>query len=128
MTLSFRYSSVFVALADPDFDRLMQFYTQLLETMPIVHLPKVYAEFHLSGLRLGIFNPREDHRLEFSSPSSGSMSLCFEVENLETAIAHLAHLGHPPVGPVINASHGREIYAYDPRGNRLILHEQVSLN
>jgi len=51
------------------------------------------------------------------------MSLCLEVENLETAIAHLTQLGSPPAEPIITASHGREIYAYDPDGNWLILHQ-----
>ena len=51
------------------------------------------------------------------------MSLCLEVEQLETAIEHLRCLGFPPLGEIVVASHGREIYAYDPAGNRLILHE-----
>ncbi|MBD0267928.1 MAG: VOC family protein, partial [Cyanobacteria bacterium Co-bin8] len=46
-----------------------------------------------------------------------------EVVDLEGAIAHLTTLGYPPPGPVMIASHGREIYAYDPDGNRLILHQ-----
>jgi hypothetical protein len=32
-------------------------------------------------------------------------------------------LGYPPPGEIITASHGREIYTYDPAGNRLILHQ-----
>jgi hypothetical protein len=51
------------------------------------------------------------------------MSLCIEVESLEATIAHLTDLGCPPPGEVITASHGREIYAYDPEGNWLILHQ-----
>jgi hypothetical protein len=39
------------------------------------------------------------------------------------AIATLTHLGYPPPGEIIEASHGREIYAYDPAKNRLILHQ-----
>jgi hypothetical protein len=45
------------------------------------------------------------------------------VENLEQAIAHLTSLGFPPASEILLASHGREIYACDPDGNRLILHE-----
>jgi hypothetical protein len=59
---------------------------------------------------------------EFESAQSG-MSLCLEVEDLENAIAHLTALGYPPPGQIIIATHGREIYAYDPAGNRLILHQ-----
>ncbi len=51
------------------------------------------------------------------------MSLCLDVENLEVAIAHLTQLGYPPSGDIITASHGREMYAYDPDGNWLILHQ-----
>jgi hypothetical protein len=51
------------------------------------------------------------------------MSLCLEVANLDQAIARLTHLGYPPPGPILTASHGREIYAYDHDGNRLILHQ-----
>ena len=43
--------------------------------------------------------------------------------NLEAAIAHLDVLGYLPPGEIMTASHGREIYAYDPIGNRLILYE-----
>jgi hypothetical protein len=49
--------------------------------------------------------------------------MCLEVNNLEDVIAHLTDLGYPPPGEIAIASHGREIYAYDPDGNRLILHQ-----
>ncbi|MGL4621884.1 MAG: VOC family protein, partial [Chroococcidiopsis sp.] len=32
-------------------------------------------------------------------------------------------IGCPPLGQIVTASHGREIYAYDPDGNRIILHQ-----
>jgi hypothetical protein len=51
------------------------------------------------------------------------MSLCVEVADLDAAIARLVAIGYPPPGDMLTASHGREIYAYDPDGNRLILHE-----
>lgn len=117
-----KYNSVFVALADGAEERLVKFYHALFGE-PIAYVPNRYAEFQLVGLRLGIFQPSEAHRAEFSSPSSGSMSLCIEVQQLEAAIDRLAELGHAPNGKIVTASHGREIYAYDPAGNRLILHE-----
>ncbi len=83
-------------------------------------MPERYAEFMLPGLKLALFKPSDDQ--EFSGPA-GSMSVCLEVENLTGAIATLTDLGHPPPGNVIYASHGQEIYAYDPAGNRLILHQ-----
>ena len=51
------------------------------------------------------------------------MSLCLEVTDLPMAIAHLTDMGYPPPGEIIAASHGTEIYAYDPDNNRLILHQ-----
>ncbi|MHC5860203.1 VOC family protein [Nostoc sp.] len=57
--------------------------------------------------------------------TKSKISLCLEVSNLEDAIAHLTSLGYPPPGEISIASHGKEIYAYDPDGNRLILHQAI---
>jgi len=116
-------SDVFVTLVDPDGETLMHFYS-LLFGAPSVHIPKVYTEFRLPGLRLGLFKPQKNHTAEFSG-QSGGMSLCVEVVDLEEAIAQFSALGCSPPGDITIASHGREIYAYDPLGNRLILHEQL---
>jgi hypothetical protein len=121
--VSLSHTAIFVALADLDGHTLKKFYQALLEQEPVVDIPDVYAEFALAGLRIGLFNPSNAHQTEFESPSSGSLSLCIEVENIEEAIAHLANLGYPPPGVIQHTSHGREIYAYDPQQNRIILHE-----
>jgi hypothetical protein len=125
---------IFVTLVDPDGETLMRFYS-LLFGEPSVHIPRVYAEFRLPGLRLGLFKPQKNHVAEFSGrplrylqSSAGSMSLCVEVAKLEEAIAQFTALGYPPPGEIITAAHGREIYAYDPLGNRLILHEKLILS
>lgn len=123
--MGLRCKTVFVALADAEDNRLLHFYQCLFEQDPVVNIPNVYAEFHLPGLRLGLFHPKADHQTEFAASSSGGMSVCIEVEDLEAAIAHLAAIGYTPPAQIQQASHGREIYAYDPRGNRLILHEAV---
>jgi hypothetical protein len=120
------HTAVFVALADLDGHRLTHFYRALFIQDPAIDIPNVYAEFVLPGMRLGIFKPKSPHQAEFEFLSSGSMSLCIEVEKLEVAIAHLTTLGYLPPGPIQSASHGREIYAYDPQGNRLILHEAMA--
>ncbi|PSN19680.1 glyoxalase [filamentous cyanobacterium CCP5] len=112
----------FVTLGCIDLNRSVAFYQALLEQPPSVNLVDRYAEFQLPGLRLALFVPSGAHRGEFSGASS-PMSLCLEVADLDAAIAHLEAIGHSPAGPVVTASHGREIYAYDPQGNRLILHE-----
>jgi hypothetical protein len=124
--VSLSHTALFVALADLDGHTLTRFYGALLGQDPAVNIPNVYAEFVLTGLRIGLFKPSNAHQAEFEASSSGSMSLCIEVEDLETAIAHLTTLGYPPPGPIQHTSHGREIYGYDPQGNRLILHEAVA--
>jgi predicted enzyme related to lactoylglutathione lyase len=119
-------SAVFVTLVDPGGDTLGRFYRKLFGLEPVVNIPSVYTEFLLPGLRLGIFKPQENHAAEFAG-QSGGMSLCIEVNDLEAAIDQFTALGCPPPGEITIASHGREIYAYDPLGNRLILHEQVKI-
>ncbi|MGH2415980.1 MAG: VOC family protein [Microcystaceae cyanobacterium] len=123
--MTFKYTDAFVTIAAIEFETLLQFYRQLLEQEPNPYFPQVYAEFQLNGLRLGIFQPKKSHRQEFSDSVSSGLSLCLEVKDLEDAIAHLTKMGHPPPGDITTASHGREIYAYDPAGNRLILHQSA---
>lgn len=131
-------TDVFLAIATPDLNRLTQFYILLLQQTPSVVLPNRYAEFRLATLRLGLFCPQAQHQAEFGSPQGAALSLCLEVENLEAAIAQVSTAyislqspGVEPQGPtpgpeIFITSHGREAYAYDPDGNRLILHEAVS--
>lgn len=124
--MKFSISTAFVTLADANLEKLVQFYTQFLKVVPQPYIPNVYAEFQLPGLKLVIFQPKPDHLEEFSQSDRSGMSLCLEVQDLEAAIARLQQLGYPPLGQIITASHGCEIYAYDPAGNRLILHQQRS--
>lgn len=121
--MTFQYANAFVTLAAADAETLVRFYSQLLAQEPKPYIPNVYAEFQLTGLRLGIFQPKPNHLPEFENSSQSGMSLCLEVDNLEDAIAHLTSIGYPPPGEITTPSHGREIYAYDPVGNRLILHQ-----
>ncbi|ERT07987.1 glyoxalase-like domain protein [Lyngbya aestuarii BL J] len=118
----------FVTLAATDLQILVEFYRQLLGIQPHSYIPEVYAEFQLPGLKLGIFQPKSTQVEEFADPTQAGMSLCLEVANLEDAIAELSRLGYRPPGEILTASHGREIYAYDPLGNRLILHQSSRQN
>ncbi len=118
-------ADVFVAIASQHIERQVAFYSQFLSISPQPNTV-TYAEFRLSGLRLAIFTPNEQNAAEFSGFSSGPMSLCLEMEDLAGAIAHLKNIGHAPPGNLMHTSHGQEIYAYDPDGNRLILHQSPS--
>ncbi|MBD2435978.1 VOC family protein [Nostoc sp. FACHB-110] len=121
--MSFQYTEVFITIASFNVNTLVDFYTQLFGENPTTLQPDIYAEFRFSGLRLGIFKPKTTHRQEFANSSNSKISFCLEVKNLAAAIAHLTNLGYPPPGEISLAAHGREIYAYDPDGNRLILYE-----
>lgn len=118
----------FVALATRDMNRLVLFYGALLGSPPATDIPGRYAEFWLPNLKLGIFQPSPAHQSEFARFDGGPLSLCLEVQNLEDAIAHLTALGYPPPGAILEASHGREIYGFDPDGNRLIFHEPSAIS
>jgi len=122
--MTFQPHAVFVTLAAPDLETLVQFYRQLLGREPASYRPHAYAEFHLPELRLGLFQPQASQQAEFLNQGGCSLSLCLRVCDLEAAIRHLARLGYPPPGEMQVASHGREIYAYDPIGNRLILYQE----
>lgn len=116
------YSEVYVALCSLHIQNQVRFYSELLQTAPLLSTP-TYAEFRLSGLRLAIFVPKAGNESEFRALTGGSMSLCLEVSDIECAIARLKTLGYPPPAGIMNSFHGQEIYAYDPDGNRLILHQ-----
>jgi predicted enzyme related to lactoylglutathione lyase len=119
------FNAALVTIATIDFDRVVEFYTQFLGLIPQPYIPTVYAEFSIPGLKLGIFCPKASNQSEFGHPSQSGMSLCLEVDSMEDSIDKLTQLGYPPLGQITTASHGREIYAYDPDGNRLILHQSV---
>jgi catechol 2,3-dioxygenase-like lactoylglutathione lyase family enzyme len=119
----FQYTDAFVTIATLDIEKLVFFYTRFLIIKPVKIIPNIYAEFQLPGIKLGIFKAKKTNESEFLNSLKSKMSLCLEVSNLEDAIAHLTILGYPPPGEITTASHGREIYAYDPDGNRIILHQ-----
>jgi predicted enzyme related to lactoylglutathione lyase len=122
----FRCVDTLVTIATLEIDKLVFFYTNFLGERPAKYVPNVYAEFQLPGMKLGIFKPKSSHYVEFQSSTKSTMSLCLEVDDLESAIAHLIALGYPPPGEIITATYGREIYAYDPDNNRIILHHSTN--
>jgi catechol 2,3-dioxygenase-like lactoylglutathione lyase family enzyme len=137
------HTSAILTISSSNLETLVEFYRQLLGLEPEIFIPAIYAEFHLSGLKLGIFRPRSPKQSETigetgemgrqghrddanrtpNEKERTGMGLCLEVPDLEGAIAYLTRLGYPPPGEIRTASHGREIHAYDPDGNWLILHQ-----
>lgn len=120
--MNFNYSEIFLAISTDNIQVLTDFYSKFLQKQPDVHRPEIYTEFKLEKLRLAIFKPKPEREAEFNNLSS-AMSLCLQIADLEAAIATLTALGCPPPGEIIEASHGKEVYAYDPAGNRLILYQ-----
>jgi len=122
MTLTF--NRAYIAIAAIDITEMVNFYSKLLELKPEKFLPNVYAEFDSPQLRLAIFKPKIENVSEFDNSRGSGISICLEVVDIENAIAHLAHIGYPTSGNIMTASHGKELYAYDPAGNRLILYQK----
>lgn len=133
--MALTYASALLTIASSNLETLVNFYEMVLAQEPVSTIPGVYAEFHLTGLKLGIFRPRHTTKIAATERVTGEnqgqtvefnqgLGLCLEVENLEQAIAHLSQLGYPP-GPIRTASHGWEVDAQDPDGNWIILHQSV---
>lgn len=123
--MNIQYNEALVTIATNKLERIIDFYTQILGQQPKTYIPKVYAKFQIPGVNLGIFRPKDIYLSEFKNAAKGKISLCLEVGDLENAISRFTALGYPPPGDIITASHGREIYAYDPDGNRIILHQPI---
>ena len=121
--MTIKYTDAFITIATTDLEKAIAFYHKLLDRQPQPYIPNVYAEFNLKSLRLGIFKPKVDNLAEFSNSRHSGLSICLEVEDLEATIEHLKEMGYPASGDIKVASHGKEIYAYDPMDNRLILHQ-----
>ena len=120
-----QYQEAFLAIAARDVEALVGFYCQLFDEEPHVRIPGTYASFRRPGLRLDLFRPAADRAFEFSGERS-AIALCLQVPDLDAAIARLQVFG-AIVGAAIEASHGREAYAYDPEGNRTIIYQPYEL-
>lgn len=105
-----------LSIATANLDQLQAFYQNLLGMPPTVTLPRVYVEFRLTGLRLGLYT---SHHPDFKA-CRGASSLCLQVNSLDPMLANWAdHL----VSPVREDFHGREVDLWDPDGNRVVIHE-----
>ncbi|ANV86695.1 glyoxalase [Picosynechococcus sp. PCC 7117] len=120
------FSEIFVAIAADPWQEVVDFYRGLLNDEPASYSQDRYAEFRILGLKIGIFQLSPQHQAEFTG-TSGALSFCLEVDDLEEAIATVQALGGAINGEISTASHGRECYAYDPAQNRLILHQSNAI-
>ncbi|OUC15914.1 MAG: hypothetical protein B0A82_04350 [Alkalinema sp. CACIAM 70d] len=126
-SIGIRYDSAWVTIAVTDLSGAQQFYQALFACEPSRVLPDRYVEFQLAGLRLGIYRPTKfpisaSETSAIAALPQASMSLCFQVQDLDVTLAQLNQL-QVPHDAVAIASHGREVYAYDPNGNRLIFYQ-----
>jgi predicted enzyme related to lactoylglutathione lyase len=125
--MTINYTDAFVTIAATDLEKAIAFYSKLFDQQPQTYVLNVYAEFKLEfksqSWRLAIFKPKENNKAEFSNSRNSGMNVCLEVADLSAAINHLTEMGYPPPGKIKVASHGLEIYAYDPMNNRIILHQ-----
>jgi predicted enzyme related to lactoylglutathione lyase len=121
-----KFSRAIVTIAAIDWQKSVAFYQTLTQSPPNQLLDDRYAEFEIAGLRVGIYRPRNNEQI-FPNPHP-RLSLCLEVQNLEAAVQYLNDLGYPVVSGIHQVSHGREVYAYDPDGNRIILYEPNQLS
>ncbi len=119
-----------VSIGAENLDECVTFYKHLLGCPPQIYQAPIYAEFQLAGLVLSIFKPRLGQENEFSNPTkgrSGGLSICLEVEDLETAVIHLTELGCSIETEFTSGSTLKELYIYDPAGNRIILYQYSNL-
>jgi catechol 2,3-dioxygenase-like lactoylglutathione lyase family enzyme len=109
-----------MTIATSHWQQSIAFYQTLLGLDPHAHQPDRYAEFRLPDLTLVLYSPKSQ---EQSHPDPyPSLSLCLYVQDLDQAATILTSMGQADL-VMQTSSHGREIYAADPDGNRVILYE-----
>lgn len=122
--------SALMAIATPQFSLMTAFYQRLLGQEPQPFQANRYAEFQLPGLCLALFLPQPDQEPEFAQPEASPVSVCLKLTDLEAAIAQIKTIEQELIvdcrmGEVAIASHGQELYIYDPQGNRIILYQPL---
>lgn len=125
--MAIEFTAAYAAIGSEDFARAVAFYAALLGREPDERLRDSYAAFLLPSVRHAIFRPRAGGADDFRNPAvrRAGLNLVLEVDDLERAAAEIERLGGSS-SPPFDAPHGRESYAYDPDGNRLILVERAA--
>ena len=113
---------LWITLAAVNLEAIVSFYTKVLGQDPDFYQIDRYAEFNLHHCRLGIFKPQRDQESLFAPAATSPMSLCLTVTDLEASRVCLQQAG-ATLGNTIVSSHGQEINAYDPLGNRIIIYQ-----
>ncbi len=116
------YTNAFLTLATNQWQRAVDFYGHLLAQSPQAVQPNRFAAFDLQGLRLAIYCPKVEEKILL--PTYPALSICLQVPSLAQSLIHLQNLNLDP-GTVQTSSHGREVYLYDPDGNRIIIYEPL---
>ncbi len=119
-----KYSKILVSIGTEKIEECVAFYQKLFGYQPRVYKKSVYSEFDFQGLTLAIYKPRsaDEENLSNSNKSNG-LSICLQVENLESVIVELKNLGDPLISQIKEDSNMKEIYIYDPGGNRIIFYQ-----
>lgn len=117
MTFSIRRSLITVAVMD--WQQSLTFYRNLLQLEPQVLQPGRYAEFRLADCTISLYKPRLEETPTAEGNPYPSLGICLHVDSLQAALAQLNLVNHG----IQASSHGREVYLYDPNGNRIILYE-----
>ena len=125
--MTFKYEKTLVSIGAENVEQICQFYQALLNQPPSIYRESIYAEFNLSGLVLAIFKPRpNEHDEFFNEEHKGGLSICFLVENLQQIINHLVDLGYKEELSPKTTRTMKELYIYDPEGNRIIFYQYVN--
>jgi len=101
-----------------DIDRAVKFYSNVLGMRVKSHFSKDYAELEMPGLTIGLHPPTK------SGPppgSSGSISLGFLVDDLDSVVSNLKGQGVEFRGNVIDDGPVKLAFFGDPDGNSLYL-------
>jgi catechol 2,3-dioxygenase-like lactoylglutathione lyase family enzyme len=101
-----------------DIDGALRFYSEVLGMRIKSHWGKDFAELEMNGLTIGLHPPTK------AGPgpgTAGSISIGFEVDNLDSTVTELRAKGVVFSGPLADDGPVRLAFFGDPDGNSLYL-------
>jgi predicted enzyme related to lactoylglutathione lyase len=115
------YRGSLMTIMVADMDRAVSFYTDSLGLSLRFRAGNDWAEVNSPGVRLGLHPARAG-----SAPSANpSVSLGFEVNDIESAMSDLQGRSVTFAGQIIDGGQERIAHFSDPDGNALYLFQQV---